>query len=359
MAKSGLESEVKMEYGQILRRAWQITWKYKFLWVFGIAIALCRGQGGGGGGNFNFGSNFSQGGEGNGEFPISPEFLRQVEQFVNSPAFWGLIIGLVVFVLLLTIIAIAIGAFARGALVRSVNRIEDGDELNFRQAWEEGKSSFRPLFALEFLLNLPLLVIGLGFLGVILVLFYNLWQSGVLRGLEPSSEILQQLLAIVPAAVVGFCVLLCVSLIIQLFVTIFTVFGSRAIALEGYGVVASLGRGWQVFWKNLAPSILFALILFGISLVVGIVIGIPIAILAGVFVVMLVGAGMSNFWPFFLLVGVAFAIIITLIASVVGGVFLVFSETVWTLAYRQMVGLEKKPPQELEPPSGAVELSSL
>lgn len=346
-----------MEYGQILRRAWQITWKYKFLWVFGIAIALCRGQGGGGG-NFNFGNSFTQGGDGNGDVPVSPEFLRQVEQFVNSPAFWGLIIGLILLILLFTVIAIAVGAYARGALIRSVNRIENGEELNFRQAWEEGKPSFRPLFGLEFLLNLPLLLIGLGVLGAILVIFYNLWQSGILRGIEPPSEIVQQLLAIVPAAVVGFCVLVCLSLILQLFVAIFTVFGSRAIALEGYGVVASLGRGWRVFTQNLAPTILFALILFGISLVVGIVVAIPVALLVGVLIVMLVGAGMSNLWPLFILIGVGLILLIALVSAFVGGVFLVFSETVWTLAYRQMIGLVKKSNPDLDFPYGAAALSS-
>ncbi|MCS6908885.1 MAG: hypothetical protein RML93_13545, partial [Anaerolineales bacterium] len=242
-----------MEYGQILRRAWQITWRYKFLWPFGIAIALCRGQGGGGGGNFNLGDTLSQRGEGNGEIPISPELLRQIEEFINSPAFWGLIVGFVVLVLVVIVIATAVAAFARGALVRSVNRIENGEELSFRQAWQEGKASFRPLFGLELILSLPMLILGLAIVGVLLVIFYNFWQSGLLRGAEPSGEWAQQLLALVPAALVAFCCLACLAILLQLVIAIFTVFGSRAIALENHGVIASFGRAWRIFTQNLGP----------------------------------------------------------------------------------------------------------
>ncbi|MFN3309836.1 MAG: hypothetical protein ACK44E_11580 [Anaerolineales bacterium] len=348
-----------MEYGQILRRAAQITWKYKFLWVFGFAIALCRGQGGGGGGNFNFGNTFSRGGEGNGEFPISPQVLRQIEQFVNSPAFWGLLVGLIILILLLSLLSIAVGAYARGALVRSVNRIENGETVDFRQAWQEGKASFRSLFWLELILSIPQLVIGLSILGLLLVLFLNLFQSGALSGGMAPSELILQATRILPLVIVAFCGLICLSLILQLFIAIFTVFGSRAIALEGMGVTASFGRAWRIFTQNLAPIVLFALILFGISLVVGIVISIPVAILIGLMLVFGIGAAMSEFWPLFVVLLVGVVLLIVLISALVGGIYRAFVETLWTLVYRQLVGLVPKstwqgelppsPPQPITP----------
>lgn len=208
-----------MEYGQILKRAWQITWKYKFLWVFGIAIALCRGQGGGGG-NFNFGNRFSRGGVQNGEVPMPPEVLRQIEQFINSQTFWALIIGLIIFILLVSIVSIAIGAYARGALVRSVNRIENGETMGFRQAWEEGKPSFRSLFGLELILSIPQLVIGLSILGILFIVFFNLFQSGAFSGRIVPDELVSRVGAMVPLVIVAFCGLVCLSLIIQVFVSL-------------------------------------------------------------------------------------------------------------------------------------------
>lgn len=346
-----------MEYGQILRRAWQITWKYKFLWIFGIAIALCRGQGSGGGGNFNFGNNFSRSGDGNGEIPISPEFLRQVEQFVNSPAFWGLIIGLIIFVLVITLLAIAVGAYARGALVRSVNRIENGEMLDFRQAWEEGKGLFRPIFGLELILSIPQLVIGFSIVGFLLVFFFNLFQSGALSGRTLPDELISRVGVILPLMIAVFCGLVCLSVMIQLLVSIFTVLGSRAIALEGMGVVASFGRAWQVFTQNLAPILLFALILFGISLVIGILIGIPTALLIGVAVVFGVGSAMTmaSPWPLLLVLLVMAIPLLILISAFVGGVYVTFVETLWTLVYRHFIGFAPKSAPQDETPSSSPE----
>ena len=31
-----------MHYTDLIKRAWQITWRYKVLWIFGILLALAR-----------------------------------------------------------------------------------------------------------------------------------------------------------------------------------------------------------------------------------------------------------------------------------------------------------------------------
>ena len=41
---------MNFNFGEILTRAWQITWKYKVLWIFGILAGCTNGGGGGGGG---------------------------------------------------------------------------------------------------------------------------------------------------------------------------------------------------------------------------------------------------------------------------------------------------------------------
>ena len=44
---------MNFNFGEVLTRAWQITWKYKVLWIFGI-LAGCTNGGGGGGGNSGY-----------------------------------------------------------------------------------------------------------------------------------------------------------------------------------------------------------------------------------------------------------------------------------------------------------------
>lgn len=42
-----------MDYGYVLRRAWEIIWKFKVLWIFGI-LASCGQASGSGGGNSGY-----------------------------------------------------------------------------------------------------------------------------------------------------------------------------------------------------------------------------------------------------------------------------------------------------------------
>ena len=37
-----------MDYGRVLTRAWEITWRWKILWILGFLAALGSGSGGGG-----------------------------------------------------------------------------------------------------------------------------------------------------------------------------------------------------------------------------------------------------------------------------------------------------------------------
>ena len=39
-----------MDYGEILKKSWNITWKFKVLWLFGFLASCGKGGGGGGGG---------------------------------------------------------------------------------------------------------------------------------------------------------------------------------------------------------------------------------------------------------------------------------------------------------------------
>ena len=53
---------MNFDFGEVLSRAWQIIWKHKILWVFGIFAGCARGGGGGGGSGMGRGGNGSGGG---------------------------------------------------------------------------------------------------------------------------------------------------------------------------------------------------------------------------------------------------------------------------------------------------------
>ncbi|MGB9640106.1 MAG: DUF7544 domain-containing protein [Anaerolineales bacterium] len=332
-----------MDFGKLIRRAWEITWRYKFLWIFGIAIAFCR-AGGGSGSNFNFNSrNFSGQNNPFGQFtnPINP-FPQTFERFFSSGLLWLFIGVLIVLVIIFFVIGMVVVAYARGSLIRSVDLIENGESVNFRRAWEEGKKSFRRLFGMEILINIPGLLVGVAIVIAVILLVWNLISSGGMAYSAGQNAFWRALLTIAPAFVIIICSLACIAFLIQILVAILEVFGSRAIVLEDLPIMAALTRGWKLFLANIAPAIILAFILFGISLGIGIVIGLPIALLIGGFMVVIMGiahlAGPA--WLVFVPIIVLMVLAIAILASFVRGVYLVFTETLWTLAYRDFIGAE-------------------
>src|SRR4030042_1080728 len=139
-----------MDFGYVLKRAWEIIWKFKVLWKFGI-LASC-GQAGSSGGS-NSGYRFlSQ--EGN----VAP----QIERFFNQldPAIIALLIALgIFFVLALIVIAIILGTIGRVGLIRGTVKAEQGVErLTFGELWRDGLSYFWRVFGLNLLVGVVIFV---------------------------------------------------------------------------------------------------------------------------------------------------------------------------------------------------------
>src|SRR5512138_2092297 len=109
-------------FGEVLTRAWQIIWKHKVLWIFGILASCSRG-----GSNFNSGGNNSGGG-GNGGFGTGPNVPPQFERFAewvanNITTFVVLIITLAC---VIAIISIFLGTIGRIGLIRGTAQVEGG-----------------------------------------------------------------------------------------------------------------------------------------------------------------------------------------------------------------------------------------
>ncbi len=101
-----------MDYGKILARAFEITRKYRALWLFGILAALFSG-----GNSFNVGNwvggggNGGGGGDGSDVFPILPTGFWEMFSII-------ILVALCVF-LILFLLSIALRFISRAALIRS------------------------------------------------------------------------------------------------------------------------------------------------------------------------------------------------------------------------------------------------
>src|ERR1051325_8608620 len=140
--------EMNFNFGDVLSRAWQIIWKHKVLWIFGILAGCSRGSSG-------FRGSSGGGGGGNGQLP--PEVMR-ILQIIQQNLAAFIIIGCII-VLLIWAITIFLGTIGRVGLIRGTFQAEAGAErLIFGELFSEGMPYFWRIFGLTLIVAIPVLV---------------------------------------------------------------------------------------------------------------------------------------------------------------------------------------------------------
>jgi len=262
-----------MDYGEVIKRAAHITWRYKFLWVFGIIMALC-GQGSGGNPRFNVNYRSPLGPTvGPPEFPAYfPEPLGR------TPISVYVVAGLLLIVWL-GLISIIVGAIGRSALIKSTARAEAGENISFATSRHDGLATAVPLGLLQLLLAIPLLILGICVAVIFITQFWPFFSQ--IFTFTPNAEtqappsFLNDFFAFFPLFFATICGTICIGFIIQLIAGLFRTFGSRAIVLENHGVLSSFSRSWHLFRQNIGATIILTILVVVVAVVVGFVLAIP------------------------------------------------------------------------------------
>src|SRR5665647_3178857 len=97
----------QINYGSLIKEAWQITWQNKYLWWFGLLVSLS------GGGSFNF--NFPSSGNREGESVFRNSFESKISEWFSLYREW--IVLVVILVFLLMIVFLILNVWGRGALI--------------------------------------------------------------------------------------------------------------------------------------------------------------------------------------------------------------------------------------------------
>lgn len=310
---------MNFNFGEVLTRAWQITWKYKVLWIFGILAGCTNGGGGGGGGGGNAG--YSTGSSNQNLPPEVKRFIYQMENFVNWVAdnLWIFIV-IALIVLLIAVVSILLGTIGRIGLIKGSYEAEQGAQtLAFGELFSTSMPYFWRVFGLSFL-------IGLAFLLLIMpIVLIGVLSAGV------------GFLCLLP--------LICLLIPVGIAVGIIIEQANRAIILEDLSMLDGLKRGWEITRSNAGPIIIMALILFGISLVLGVVIALPIFIIVFPTIFALVLGEGRSFTPLYLALA-CFCLYIP-VAWLLNGILATFTQSAWTLTYLRLT-------QKLENPETPV-----
>ena len=215
-----------MDFSEILDKAWQITWKHKVLWIFGILAGCARGRTGG---SFGSGSGWRQG------QPFGPDTTLQAQQFFAGIVQWigGHLWVVALFVLLALALAalfIFLGTVGRIALIRGAFEADGGAErLAFGELWRSSLPFFWRVFGLLFL-------IGLAFFIVLMPLI---------------------LFGVVTAGVGFLCILplLCLLALAAWVIGIVVHQANAAMVIENLGLADGLRRGWDVVKNNVGAGL--------------------------------------------------------------------------------------------------------
>lgn len=322
-----------MDYGKVLGRAWEITWRWKSLWILGFLAGL--GSGGSGNPSSTISSSNYDGYSQNLEqFGIGPW-----DSFADIQGFIAPILGIILLIccvfLILGIALWVVSVIARGGLIAGVQQVEDEGKTTFRSAWVAGRRKFWTLFGLGILAALPMIVVGL-----ILVVFL---AAGIAAGVGMMEvEEWLGISAIVITAIAGFGLLCCGLFIIGIILEQIRVYGERAAIIEDLGWIDAFKRGWQVLKENLVATIIFWILFAALGVVLFII---TFVAMLGLAVPAFIGIALLEPQTWMIVPGICFGLLFIIFIVVAKSVITTYISSSWTLAYREMTIVE---PGELE-----------
>lgn len=367
-----------INFGGILKKAWNILWNYKVLWIFGILFAMTAGTSGSSF-RYSFGGSSGGGSNNNNLFTAPGEVFHESTDWVNqyvSPLFshpqlhvttWIWIgVGILAFILICGVINALIRYPSETALIRMVNDYDqNGTRTNFKGGWKLGwsRAAFR-IWVIDLLIGLPAILLGLTILGLGIGFFYSI-VGRVDSGRLTPAEI--AMLVIAGSALL----LIFVYALFMIFVRLLRQFFARKAALENTGVMESFRQGWKAFtgqWKSaglmwlimlgIGIGFAFGTMILGIFLIpVFILLVIPALVVAAI--PGLIAWGIASIFSasplsWIIAIVVAMPFFILVIGSplvLLGGLVKTYESSAWTLAYREMMALEGnvKPKKPLKP----------
>jgi hypothetical protein len=363
---------------KILKRAWQILWSYRALWVFGLILALAgAGSSGGGGGNsgYQFNGNNQQQYNQNWNPEDMPQSFREafdemrvlfnegahaagiVQQELNA-MIW-IAVAAVVFFIVLSIVTTVARYVAETAMLRMVDEYEaSGTQMTVRQGFRIGwsRTSWR-LFFIDLIVNLPFILL----VAVLLIAGVIIYQMATSGNATASVVGIVSLIGVVFLSIF-------VAVILGISLYLLRHFFWRACALEGLGVSDSLARGFAMVCENWKSVGLMWLVMIGVGIVwwiasmilvfvtipiviITAILGAVVAAIPGLLLVGVFSTFLSGYLPWIAALLFVLPLFFTIAFSpwlLLGAWQSVFASSVWTLTYRELKAVPDSTPK-IEP----------
>lgn len=329
-----------LDYGKILSRAWQIIWKNKVLWIFGI-LTSCGGNRSTNSPNLNV--NYSVNSSDFGDIP--PELMPQFDFFyrfieLNEDRLGWFVLAFILFVIILSFVFFLIGTYGQIGLVRGVRKaeLEKPETLTFKAVASEIGPYFWRLVAFQLLILFAL--IALVVVITLIVALIGILTFGI------------GLLLFLP--------LICVLIPVVWAAMIILGQASIALVLEDLSISDALSRGWTVVRLNWAVYLVMGLILMVAGVVYSLIINVPyFAAMIPFYRAFLSADPLSSlenlFSNFFRSPAFWFMIAYWPVFIILQGLFITYSNSAWVLTFLEVTGKQDLGEDHTEPEPPALE----
>ena len=294
-----------MDYLGIFKKAYQITLKHRFLWIFGIL--------GGGYGGMRMANISSFSGD-----SASWDKIAGQSASVSWETFWpqygALILSLALVFIIFGIVALFFNIVSQAALIGSANKLAVSEKSDFADGFMVGWHNFWRVLA-----------VGLSFM-VLCIAAVAVWiiPTIVLAGT-----------GFVALAVIWGILFFLVFLAFMVLIVIISPYALRVVVLRKLGIIQSIREGLHLVRDHLGKVIIMYLLLILANMVIGAAI---------VVAIILVGLVLFGVGYMFYLVTPILALIYGIIAAIaflvaffaLGGAYGAFTSSVLTLTYREL-----------------------
>ncbi len=331
-----------IDYGKIIKRSWELTWKNKWLWVMGLVLAAFGGgsSGGSGGGGGSSSSNTSLPGSSPSPDPTNIENIKQQTTYVLGEATnvfknWitGIPVGtlvllgllILVFVIFTTAILWVLTSWAKGALIAGLNMADMDEAVDLKKVSPKGIAKIKDLIVFK-LISFGITTVLI--LGIIFII-----------GIGFLIKLLIPVLGIIWLVLFGIVGVLAFIISMVLFVML-SIYAERLIVLKDYSPWNAWKKGLSLSKGNFIPTFVMGLInsVIGCTsgcvglLLLGLVLGIP-----GYFLIAPSFDDGFHFPGIGQIIGIAVLFLIFVsINTLIKAVFIVFNYGNWNLLFKEI-----------------------
>lgn len=308
-------------YRQLLKRSWHISWKNKWLWLFGFFATFV------GGGTFydTVVRSFTNMSEGRSIFYTLREYsnmgLFSVFSWTKIVELWStdsaaLLLSLftLLILFLLAVLFIILAIISQAGLISGIVGIDQGKKVNFKSTLSTGIQKFWPVLAINIVMKVILF-------GLILFLAYLISLIAVKAGI---------------VNYIIYVISLVILLLLGIIVYFLTLYSTAFIVLRDKKIFESIKYAWYIFKNNVLLNLEVGLILFIIQILVGLA-----TILLGLFI-------LSPFILIYLLtimlginyglglLGAIIVVLLIIVLALIGSWFTTFQIATWSILFEEL-----------------------